>query len=77
MKDLNVHFADSLVLLRNLVKDKYEVLKAAGGTFTSLNQAALYRQLFKTDFTGHDAVEDVKALKRILFNSSIGTTASC
>ena len=71
MKDLNIHFADFLVLFRNLVKDEREALKAADGSYVNINQAALYKHLFNSDFDGHDAVEDVKALTKILFNSSI------
>jgi len=39
-----------------------------------LNKAAVYKHLFNSDFDVHDAVEDVKALTKILFNSSVGTT---
>ena len=76
MNDLKIHFADSLVLFRHLVKEKREALKAADGSFTDINQAALYRQLFKAEFEGHDALEDVKALKKILFHSPTGTTSA-
>ena len=76
LKDLNIHFADSLILFRNFVKDKREALKAADGSFVNINQAALYKHLFNSDFNSHDAVEDVKALTKILFNSSIATTVS-
>ena len=34
----------------------------------------MYKHLSNSDFDVHDAVEDVKALTKILFNSSIGTT---
>ena len=49
MNDLKIHFADSLVLFRHLIKEKREALKAADGSFTDINQAALYRQLFKAE----------------------------
>ena len=57
MKEWNIHFADSLILFRNLIKEKHAGLK----------QEALYKHLFGTDFQGHDALEDVKALSKILF----------
>ena len=76
MNDLKIHFADSLVLFCHLVKEKREALKAADGSFTDINQAALYRQLFKAEFEGHDTLEDVKALKKILFHSPTGTTSA-
>ena len=75
MKDRNIHFADCLVLFCNLLKDECEALKAADGSFVNINQAALYKHLFNRDFDIHDAVEDVKALTKFLFNSSIDTTA--
>ena len=74
MPDRNIHFANSLVVFRNLVKDEREALKAADGSFFNINQAAVYKHLFNSDFDGHDAVEDVKALTKFLFHSSIDTT---
>ena len=71
MKELNIHFADSLACIRQLIKEKCEALKTEDGSFVKPNQAAVYRILFKKDFAGHDAVEDVKALNKILFNSSL------
>ena len=76
MNDLKIHFADSLVLFRHLIKEKHEALKTFDGSFTDINQAALYGQLFKAEFEGHDALEDVKALKKILFHSPTGTTSA-
>ena len=76
MMELNVHFADSLVLIRNLIKDKHETLKVAEGSFVKTNQEALYKNLFGTDFPGHDALEDVKALKTIIFQSSLELSLS-
>ena len=43
MKDLNIRFADRLVLFRNLVKDELEALKVADGSYVNINQAALYK----------------------------------
>ena len=70
MKELNIHFADSLILFRNLIKEKHAGLKQDDGSFVKINQAALYKHLFRTDFQGHDALEDVKALSKILFKSN-------
>ena len=39
MNKLNVHFADSLVLFRNLIKDKHEALEQDGGSF--VNQGSI------------------------------------
>ena len=76
MMELNVHFADSLVLIRNLIKDKHETLKVAEGSFVKTNQGALYKHLFGTDFPGHDVLKDVKALKKIIFQSSLELSLS-
>ena len=75
MKALNIHFADSLAFIRKLIQEKCEALKTEDGSFVKPNQAAVYRILFKKDFAGHDALEDVKALNKILFNSPLGATA--
>ena len=50
---------------------------ANGGRFVCEDQsaAAVYKVLFKTDFPGHDALEDVKALSKILFDSPLGASA--
>ena len=76
MNELNVHFADSLVLFRNLIKDKHEALKQDDGSFVKINQGSLYKHLFGTDFQCHDALEDVKALNKILFKSSLHLSPS-
>ena len=76
MNELNVHFADSLVLFRNLIKDKHEAFKQDDGSLLKINQGSLYRHLFGTDFKCHDALEDVKALNKILFKSSLHLSPS-
>ena len=48
MKDLNINFADSLVLFRNLVKDEREALKAADGSCASISTKQLYTNTFLT-----------------------------
>ena len=35
------------------------------------NQSSIYNHLFKEQFDGNDALEDVKALRKILFESSL------
>ena len=62
MKELNTHFADSLILFCNLMKEKHAGFKQDDGSFVKINQEALYKHLFGADFRGHDALEDVKAL---------------
>lgn len=38
------------------------------------NQSAIYKQLFDESFDAHDALEDVKALRKIIFHSSLELT---
>ena len=76
MNKLNINFADNLVLFRNLMKQKHEVLKQDDGSFVKTNQGALNRHLSGTDFQCHDTLEDVKALNKILFKSSLPLSPS-
>ena len=47
---------------------KKSILKDRNGESCALNQSAVYKELFGEHFDVHDAVEDVKALHRILFS---------
>lgn len=66
---MNVWFTDSLTLFKALVKCKYSSLKS--GTFPQMNQISLYETLFQQSFDAHDALEDVTALRKILFSSRL------
>lgn len=74
IKELNIHFADSLILFRKLIKENHDIKDE--GSFVKINQEALYKHLFRTNFQGHDAFEDVKALSKILFKSSLQLSLS-
>jgi len=76
LMEVHVCFTDSLVLIRNLIKDKHKALKMDDGSYIKTNQAAVYKHLFASDFKGHDALEDVKALNKILFKSSLRLSRS-
>lgn len=41
------------------------------GSTVKTSQASIYQKLFNQSFPAHDAMEDVKALRKILFNSSL------
>ena len=69
---MNVYFADSLHVVKNLIKDKHKALELDTGGYCKPNQGSLYSRLFKEQFNAHDALEDVRALRKILFNSSLG-----
>lgn len=74
MKALNINFADNLPFVRKLIREKCKVLKTEDGSFVKPNQAAICRILFNEDFEGHDALKDVKALRKIFLHSSLGAT---
>ena len=69
LQSMNVWFTDSLTLFKALVKCKYSSLKS--GTFPQMNQISLYETLFQQSFDAHDALEDVTALRNILFSSRL------
>lgn len=72
---MNVWFADSIPLFKNLTKAEYPLLKNEDGSFPKINQSSIYEALFKESFLAHDALEDVIALKRILFSSKLKLSA--
>ena len=69
--ELNVHFADSQHLMKELIKEKHEALELEKGGFCKPNQGSLYTHLFNEQFDAHDALEDIRALRRIIFDSSL------
>ena len=71
LQSLDVWFADSIPLLKNLTKAEYPLLKNQDGSFPKINQSSIYEALFNKSFLAHDALEDVIALKRILFSSKL------
>ena len=68
---MDVYFADSLSLFKALIKSAHPSLKNCDGTFPKPNQSALYNTLFNDSFSAHDALEDVLALRKILFCSRL------
>ena len=68
---MNVHFGDSLHLMKDLIKDKHKALELEKGGFCKPNQGSLYTHLFNKQFDAHDALEDVRALRRFIFDSSL------
>ena len=71
---LDVVFADSLPLFKSVRKSDLPsskiLLQCKDNKLTTL-----YSHLFEENFNAHDAVEDVKALIRILFRSSLEITS--
>ena len=72
LSEKGIYFSDSLEILRKLQKDQHLLLNNSqvgrgSGKKLSLGLGNLYRHFFQEDFPAHDATEDVKAMKRILF----------
>ena len=53
------------------MKDKHPALQLSESASCKSNQSALYSHLFKEEFEAHDALENVKALRKILFHSAL------
>ena len=70
--DMNVYFADSLHLMKKLIKNKHKALELDSGGYCKPNQSSIYNYLFKEQFDAHDALENVRALRKILFGSQQG-----
>jgi DNA polymerase III epsilon subunit-like protein len=65
-------FADSLPLLRELRNSKHPSLLKNGTPIHSVSLDSVFHQLFDANFPAHNAMEDVKALRRVLFESPLG-----
>ena len=81
LKSLNVCFADSLLIIRDIQKEnpslflpKEERDGPAKRKKVSTSLPSLYERFFHENYSAHDAVEDVKAMKRVLFDSPLGIT---
>ena len=68
---MNSYSADSLHLVKNLIKDKHKTLELETGGYCKPNQSSLYTHLFNEQFDSHDALEDVRALNKVLFDPSL------
>ena len=71
LQSMNVCFGESLSIFEHLVERDHPALQQADGGRCALNQSAIYMCLFNEAFDAHDASEDVKALRRMLFSSPL------
>ena len=71
LTSVNIRCADTLLLFKSRMRDKHSSLQNEQGQFPKPNQSSLYEHLFKETFEAHDALEDVSALRRILFSSRV------
>ena len=79
LAELNIKFADTFLILRAMQKENHPVLSSQESPKVtkrgiSLSQENTYETLFKERYSAHDAVEDVWALNRILFESTLQVT---
>ena len=79
LAELNISFADTLLILRAMQKENHPILSSRESPKVikrgiSLTQENIYETLFKERYSAHDAVEDVRALNRILFESTLQVT---
>ena len=74
LEQLNVHFGDSLVLAKQILKERHPALRLPSEQFCRAGLGSLYSALFDQSFPAHDALEDVKALRRVLFQSKLALT---
>ena len=80
LAQMNISFADTLLILRAMQKENHPILSSRESPKVikwgiSLSQENIYETLFKEKYSAHDAVEDVWALNRILFESTLQVTA--
>ena len=78
LNDIGVCFSDSLVILRSLQREGCPLLTSTEGVDggcgvqlkynVSLKLTSIHNHLFGKEFPAHDATEDVKAMKRVLFD---------
>ena len=71
LTSMDIWFADSLSLFKTLVETKLPSLQNSDGSFPKTNQSSLYKTLFDKSFNAHDALEDVLALRKIMFSSRL------
>lgn len=71
LDQINVNFGDSLPLIKSLIQSQHAPLKLTNGDYCRANISSVYQCLFKDEFNAHDALEDVKALRKILFSPEL------
>ena len=75
MKKLDIHFADSLILTKQILKEQHPALRVVPSEqFCRASLGSLYSILFDQSFPAHDTLEDVKALRRVFFQSKLALT---
>ena len=57
--------------MKELIRGKHKAIELEKGGSCKPNRESLYTQLFNERFDANDALEDVRALRRIIFDSSL------
>ena len=74
-KELDLLFADSLVLIRHLLKENNQLLRKTDGSIPKVNLRDIYKCLFQSEFdNSHQGLADVMALDKVLFQSKLELT---
>ena len=63
----NVFVSDTLPVMKNLVKRTHPFLVLSDGSTVTLSQQSIYQTLFHEPFPAHDAMQDVRTLRRVWF----------
>ena len=61
----NVFVSDTLPVMKNLVKRTHPFLVLSDGSTVTLSQQSIYQTLFHEPFPAHDAMQDVRTLRRV------------
>jgi len=74
-KELALLFADSLILIRHLLKENNQLLHKTDGTIPIENLRDMYKCLFQSEFdNSYQGIADVMALNKVLFQSELELT---
>ena len=81
LMELNICFADSLLIIDKIEKENPFIFLDIEETDSPRKQpkvrkalSSLYKRFFGKDFSAHDAIEDVEAMRQVLFESPLGIT---
>ena len=74
-RELALLFADSLILIRHLLKENNQLLHKTDGTIPIENLQDMYKCLFQSEFdNSYQGIADVMALNKVLFQSELELT---
>ena len=81
LMELNICFADSLLIIGKTEKENPLIFLNIEETDSPGKQPkvrkalpSLYKRFFGKDYSAHDAIQDVEAMRQVLFDSPLGIT---